>query len=229
MTNIYLPPRAPRELPSAGTQFAVCYGIVDLGTQGTTYGPKPQVMVQFEMLDETASNGKPLLLSRRYTMSADPKSSLRQDLESWLGRTLSDEEIARIDLSRFLGEAALLAIRHEARGDKIFANITSVLKPPSGREQKARPDTPMVAFSLQQRPFDGVGFARLPQWLQTVIANAPEYKRARDAVPLSAGWPSRCVVSWKPLLLHPCHMLNHSPVPQRANTLYLLLLAVSGC
>jgi hypothetical protein len=186
-------------------------------------------MVQFEMLDETASNGKSLLLSRRYTMSADPKSSLRQDLESWLGRTLSDEEIARIDLSRFLGEAALLAIRHEARGDKIFANITSVLKPPSGREQKARPDTPMVAFSLQQRPFDGVGFARLPQWLQTVIANAPEYKRARDAVPLSAGWPSRCVVSWKPLLLHPCHMLNHSPVPQRANTLYLLLLAVSGC
>jgi len=38
MSEIYLPSRKERELPSAGTQFAVCCGIIELGTQPTTYG-----------------------------------------------------------------------------------------------------------------------------------------------------------------------------------------------
>jgi hypothetical protein len=117
VNEIYLPSRASRELPSAGTQFAVCYGIVELGTQPTTYGPKSQVMLQFELLDEAGSNGKPLLLSRRYTMSGDPKSALRQDLESWLGRAISDEKVGRLNLSQFLGATALgSGTRHGATG-----------------------------------------------------------------------------------------------------------------
>ena len=185
MSEIYLPSRKERELPSAGTQFAVCCGVIELGTQPTTYGSKAQVMLQFEMLDEIGTNGKPLLLSRRYTMSVDPRSTLRQDLESWLGRALSDEELGRLDLSQFLGATALLAMRHESRGDKTYANITSVLKPPAGREPRARPDGPMVAFSLQQRPFDEAGYARLPDWLRAVIANSPDYRRAKEWVPPS--------------------------------------------
>jgi hypothetical protein len=54
-----------------------------------------------------------------------------------------------------------------------------------GREPRARPASQVIAFSLQQRPFDEAGYARLPEWLRTVIANSPDYKRAKEWVPPS--------------------------------------------
>jgi hypothetical protein len=195
--SLFLPTRKERELPPSGMQFAVCYGVVELGTQPTNYGSKPQIQLQFELIEKTAANGKPLTLFRRYTMSADPRSTLRQDLESWVGRTLTDEELGRLDLAQFLGATVLLNIRHEARGDKTYANITAVLPPPEGRERRARPLSPIVEFSLQQRPFDEDGYERLPDWLKMVLRTLPSTRRRRPRHRRRRRCRTGCVCSWR--------------------------------
>src|SRR5215467_3250143 len=100
MGNIYMPSRAQRKIPPPGMHRGVCYVMAELGTLLTSYEPKPQLLMVFELLETVSSSGKPYELARRYTLTSDPMGKLRQDLESWLGRALTDEALARIDLSQ---------------------------------------------------------------------------------------------------------------------------------
>jgi hypothetical protein len=126
--------------------------LAELGTQQTSYGPKPQLLLMFELLDEVMSSGKPFLLARRYTLTSDPMGSLRQDLEGWFGKTLTDEALAQINLTQLLGAVAQIAVKHETRGDRTYANIVSLSPPTRGTPQRAEATTGFLAFSLSE-PF----------------------------------------------------------------------------
>jgi hypothetical protein len=135
----------------------------------------------FELLDEVMSSGKPFLLARRYTLTSDPMGSLRQDLEGWFGKTLTDEALAQINLTQLLGAVAQITVKHETRGDRTYANIVSLSPPTRGTPQRAEATTGFLAFSLSE-PFAAAEYAALPQWVQTTIAQSPECRQARGGL-----------------------------------------------
>jgi hypothetical protein len=181
MTSIYIPTRPPREIPPAGMHRAACFTIAELGVQPSIkYGPKPKILFQFETLDIANQAGKPFVLRRTYTETLDPQGALRPDIEGWFGKSLTDTELAELDFADLLGAVWQLGVMHQQSGDKVYANITSVMAPPAGGPKKVKTFYDPVSFSLQARPFAAAEYSALPQWVQTVVSQSPDYRRARQ-------------------------------------------------
>jgi hypothetical protein len=177
--DIYLESRPQRELPPPGMHRAVCTCVAELGTQVTQFGPKSQLLFMFELLDLVTSSGQPFLLRRTYTSTLDPMGALRPDLEGWAGRNLQADELARLNIASLLGTCCLLGVKHDNRGERVYANITSIMARPPGTPEREQPRTALVAFSLRAEPFAMAEYATLPQWVQQTIAKSPEYQRRR--------------------------------------------------
>jgi hypothetical protein len=168
-------PRSPREQPPAGSHNAVITGVIDLGSQPTAYGLKPQVMIQFQLVDEKTSGGRPFTLNRRYNYTSHPSGSLRSDLDALFGQPLSSADIAKFDLAGLLGMTCIVGVSHVDRNDRTYANIMSVMQRPKGVPARM-PCDDGGAFSLSDEPFDRAGFDALPQWIQTLISQSPEFQ-----------------------------------------------------
>lgn len=124
-------------LPDEGTVQAVCAGVWDLGMQKTSYKGvdkiQHKVVVAWEinqMIDSPQSeyHGKPYMLSKTYTLSLFENASLRHDLESWRGKAYTEAEInVGVDVEKLYGVNCLVGVAHVTKGDKTYANITSIL------------------------------------------------------------------------------------------------------
>ena len=117
---ITLPEEKSYELSPPGSHTAICFRVVDLGTQFGMYGPKRQILISWELPDEQMADGRPFTVSRRYTFSSNRKSALRADIEGWLGRVLTATDFGRFDLSQLLGSTCLVGIKHETRETVAF-------------------------------------------------------------------------------------------------------------
>lgn len=69
-------------IPEEGIYNAVCVDVVDLGMLDTPWGKKHKVSIVFE-LDQEDRDGSRYIVSRRFTMSLNERSHLRQSLEKW--------------------------------------------------------------------------------------------------------------------------------------------------
>ena len=124
-----------RILIPAGTHVARCYGIIDLGTQ---YSEKfgnwaRKVQFQWELPNELMDDGRPLAISKKYTLSLNEKASLKKDVESWLGRSITEkEEKEGFALGSLLGAPCLLSVIHAESNNKTYANIAGVMSVPKG-------------------------------------------------------------------------------------------------
>lgn len=171
----------PRQLPPAGTHVARCYSIIELGTQATAFGEKPQVMFSWELPNETAvfkeENGpQPFAVHKTYTLSLFEKASLTHDLEAWMGRQLTADERKGFDIAKFLGQPCLLTIVHKTvESGKTYANIGGVTALAKGMVCP-KAVNPKVEYSLSSSP--NSVYLGLPQWLQERIAKAQEWDRA---------------------------------------------------
>ena len=80
----------------AGSHLAVCYRIIDLGTQKVVFQNENKflrkVMVSWELPDEKMDDGRPFVISKRYTWSMHEKATLRKHLEAWRGKGFSEED-----------------------------------------------------------------------------------------------------------------------------------------
>lgn len=177
--------------PEAGTFTAVCCSIVDLGTQVSTYEGETKaarkIMLAFELTDPDAGqrdDGSPHIVRKRFTASLHAKAGLRKFLESWRGRPFDAQELKGFSLPVLLGKPCLLGIVHEAKGDKVYANLSSVMKLPKGMTAPAGTEQP-AAFDMSDP--DWQVFGRLGSRLQDQIAESPEFKalQAAGAVPKS--------------------------------------------
>ena len=186
---ITLPEEQAYELAPAGSHTAICFRVVDLGTQPGIYGPKWQILCSWELFDEPMVDGRPFTISRRYTLSSNRKAALRADTEGVLGRALTAADFGRFDLATLLGMTATVGVKHETRDDgRTFANITSIMKRPKAVAERLPCSNEAIAFSLADRPFREHEFEQLPQWLRDVIARSPEYEmaiRPQAQVPVS--------------------------------------------
>ena len=109
-------PQFDRELPPAGDTLGVCFEVFNLGMQDTTFGAKPQAMIYFEIdVRYTVGDykGKRMLIGTRpYTASLSARANLRKDLESWRGRSFTDEELKGFNIKKVKGAPAILTIVH---------------------------------------------------------------------------------------------------------------------
>jgi hypothetical protein len=116
----------------AGVHQAVCVDVIDKGmveTKGFDGGaPKKKHMISVAwQINEARDDGKRHVIYRRYTLSLNEKASLRKDLESWRGRPFTREEEMGFDVEKLIGANCLLNVQHKPSGDRVYANVVSIM------------------------------------------------------------------------------------------------------
>lgn len=165
--------------PPEGTHLAVCYRVIDLGTQqvewqGTTKH-QHKILLSWELPDERMDDGRPFTISQRYTLSSSEKSKLRQDLEAWRGKKFADDEIASFDIKNLIGVGCYLSVVHSHKNGSTYANVQSIVKLPKGTKANP-PENTAIYFSLDH--FEAGVFEMLSEGIRNVIVKSPEYGEA---------------------------------------------------
>lgn len=173
------------ELPPAGTHVAVCYRLIDLGTQQVEWQGaikrQRKIMFSWELPDELMTEGdhagKPFSVHQRYTFSSSDKSRLRQDLEAWRGQPFKDTDFGPggFDIKNVLGKACMLQIIHAEKPKGTYANIAALMKLPKGMPGPT-PKNVCIYFTLDQ--FNPEIFNSLSDGIKKVIMASPEYGEA---------------------------------------------------
>lgn len=157
----------------AGTHFGVCSLVADIGLQpGSGMYPKPKriLYLRFEIPAERVSwekDGKkfdgPAVIYERFTASMNKKALLRAALEAWYGTSFTDEQAAKVDISKVLGRPATLSVVHNKSGDKVYANVASIGPLPKGMPPVVA-ENELVLFEN-----NGKGLDKLPKFLQEKV------------------------------------------------------------
>jgi hypothetical protein len=175
----------------AGTHQAVCYGVIELGTQHNEYFNKDQeqVLICWELSNERIDiekNGErknmPRVISKIYTNVITEKSNLAKDLASWRGKAMSEEEIEKFDLFNVIGKNCLVTVVHAEKNRKTYANVQSV-----GRLMKGMPEriveTPVIKFSFEDNGNNVP--EEIPEWIANIIKKSREFTGEPVADPQS--------------------------------------------
>lgn len=147
-----------------GTHIALCFRIVDVGTQPDTgYGEKRKVVINWELPHERVTyDGKdmPMALSRIYALTLGKRSNLRKDLVAWRGRDFTAAELEGFELKNILGKPCQVTVTHNKDGR---AGVDSVVGVPKGMTPPPLAN-PLVEYSVD----DGktTTYDKLPDWLK---------------------------------------------------------------
>jgi len=170
----------------AGVQHAVCYQVIDIGTQPSlgNFPARRKVKICWELPNEKimvrAKDGKaeielPRAISKDYTLSTDTKANLRKDLEAWRGRPFTADEVKVFEVGKLIGANCQLNVIHKpsADGSKIYANVNGIMPLPKGA-MKLKPENPTLVYDI---PEEGpISFPDgMPDWMQNQIKNSDEY------------------------------------------------------
>lgn len=167
-----------------GSHMAVCYRVIDLGTQRWEYQGEPQigrkVLIAWELHGEaddgtplTMEDGQPLSVSKKYTLSLGKKAALRADLEAWRGKAFTAEELNGFDIGTLLGVPCMITIKHDKKGEKTYSNVAGVTRFPAAlKNSKPKPVNAMQVFDVSE--FDRSVYESLPEWIRTQIDQSVE-------------------------------------------------------
>jgi hypothetical protein len=170
------------ELVPAGNHLGVCWQVIDLGTQTTTFNDEikkaRRILIGWELPNELMSDGRPFVVSRRYTFSVHEKAMFRKHLESWRGKKFADEDFGEdgFDVRNLIGKACFVNVVHSPSSDRTYANVDSVAPLPKGMPSPELVNEP-IYLSLESGEFDPAVYQSLPEWLQGVIFDAPEFSK----------------------------------------------------
>ena len=171
----------------AGMHLARCYRIIDLGSQKTEYKGQaklsPKVLFQFEVHSEddegsalVTPDGKPLSISKQYTLSLNENAILRRDLQSWRGRPFTEEELKSFNLENVLSQWCMLNVVHSEYNGKNYSNIDNINPVPGTLKKSGLPEAvndPKI-FSIRNADMDL--FDSLSENLQAKIKLSPEWE-----------------------------------------------------
>jgi hypothetical protein len=175
------------KIPPSGSFLGRLYRILDLGTQKVEWQGaikmQRKLMFSFELHGEdndgqalTTNDGKPLMISKRYTMSLGEQSTLRKDLESWRGKKFTAEELLGFDLNVLLGKFAMCNVTHNDREGKTYANLSGLSQVPAALKKMPEPTgvNDLLIFSLDA--FDQAKFDSLSEGLKDIIKKSAEWR-----------------------------------------------------
>ena len=168
-------PKVPPVEP--GVYMAVCIGFVDLGEQYSekfkSYSNKG--MYIWELPGETIEvdgEMKPRQLSKEFAISASNKSNLRKFIESWNGKSYSDEEFLEFDLFDQIGKPCQLNV--VLNETKEYANVDNLMPIPRGFPAPTT-DTKLIRWDMEI--WDDSVFSELPEWIQDKIKKSSQYQK----------------------------------------------------
>lgn len=184
-----LPSLTPNYVPlSAGTHSAVCFQVLDFGTQEDLYEGKttikPKIWLGFEVPSELKSDGEPFVIGREYTFSSSERSTFRKHLQAWRGKPFEDSDFGpegSFDVENLIGVGCLISVEHNKNERAV---ITSIMAMPKGAVAPVA-KTPR-SFLDMSGSFDVEVYNSLPEWMQERIAQSPEFREAAPALAGSA-------------------------------------------
>jgi len=173
------------EMIPSGSFIARCYKMIDVGTHTVSWGDEPikpqrQVYLFWEILEDedgekvAMKDGRPFSVQNRYTLSTHPKSKLRQIVDTWRGKALTDSEAIDFDVAVLAGQYCRLQINHVEANGKTYANVTAVgftKKKPTGQNE-------VTVWSVAEPNMEQL--STMPQWLQDKIAESMEMADRQD-------------------------------------------------
>lgn len=159
----------------AGTHVGICVMVVDLGIQaGGKFKPSRKVYLRWELPNERTTwkdrdgneHEGPMIIGKQYTLSLSEKANLRSDLESWRGRSFTEQELEGFDLINVLGKACMIGVTHNVSNKKTYANVAAVMGLAKGTPIP-KPQNKPVSYSPDEH--DQAVYDSLPDWLKEVI------------------------------------------------------------
>ena len=134
----------------SGVHQAVCVDVVDLGIVPGKYGPKSKLKLIWQLKTRN-KKGERFQVRATYTQSLMEGSNLRRDLESWRGRSFTQEELENFDVEKLLGVNCQLSLKQEKSKStgRLYAKVTAVLEPLKGAAFELNPE------KYQREPWAG--------------------------------------------------------------------------
>lgn len=176
---MHMPETTEFEIAPQGTFLAICYQVIDLGHQDTTYmgdvRKKPKIRIAWELTSEKMDDGRPFSVAGNYTLTPDERGNLRKTITSWAGKKFTDDQFRAFDFTRLLGKPCFITVVHNDSGEKTYANVDTVMGLPEGTPVPEQTN-PNVYFDMQT--FDAQVYETLPDWMKEKIAKSFEYQRA---------------------------------------------------
>jgi hypothetical protein len=138
------------DLVPAGQYLGVCVDFVDIGMVETSWRGEKRMThkcrIVFELAETNPKTGDRYIAGERFTASLSEKANLRAFLEQWRGQPFTADELKGFDTEKLIGANAYVQIVHNAKDDKTYDNINSVMKPmkgtarlePSGKYQRVK-------------------------------------------------------------------------------------------
>jgi hypothetical protein len=148
-----------------GLRSAVLVNVFDIGLQRGFRGDvNPECVFLWELAD-LKKDGNPFTVTRRYTASLNEKANLRRDLESWRGKTYTDEEIKAYNTDILIGINCRLNLVKKAKTNgKEYIEVAGVMKPEG---------SPTALKAKTSRTF-------IPDWVAKAIAEQVRTDEPRD-------------------------------------------------
>jgi hypothetical protein len=172
------------KIAPAGLHMARLFSIIDLGHQAVEWAGETKIMHKVVLTwelhgDDDAGqplqtdDKKPLIVSKRYTVSLGDQARLRQDLESWSNKKMTAEDRKNFDLKALLGKFCMVNITHSEDGK--YANISGISPVPSAlRNVQPEGVNPINHFWLAE--FDQAKYDALPKYYKEKIAESSEWR-----------------------------------------------------
>ena len=182
----------------AGVHLACCYRIIDLGTQKTTYMGQSKmsakVLFQFEVHTENddgtpllTQDGKPLSISKQYTLSLGENAIMRRDLQSWRGKGFTDDELKSFELENVLGQWCMINVVHTSKDGKTYANVDNITPVPAAIKKNGLPDAANAPVLFSIRDADMAVFETFSDYIKDKIKSSPEWEAfGKHATPYEA-------------------------------------------
>jgi hypothetical protein len=169
------------EKAPAGNHLAVCYEVIDLGTQEVEYQNEKKrqrkIWLSWELPNELMDDGRPYVIGKRYTLSSFERAKLRTDLESWRGCKFQDEDFGpegKFDIKNVIGVGCFLNVVHSESNGRMYANIEAIAALPKGTVTPPLSNDRLY-LSLEKEDFDPEAFMALSERMQDTIRKSPEY------------------------------------------------------
>jgi hypothetical protein len=178
----------------AGTHPGALVALIDLGSHFASFKGQPErkvrklaLVLEFEAEGRDGTD-KRFHIAAEYAMGyADDgglvmgkRSHLRKIMEAWAGKAYADGEVP--DFTRALGRPCLVSVIHEEVGERSYARLSAVNKPPKGMALDFKPSrTPFSFLADSQDEAPGAKDDDKTEWLPRIFG-----ERIRDVV-------SRCL------------------------------------
>lgn len=185
-----------KPIPPVGQHLAVCFCIIDLGTQlesfkGAEPKPTPKIHIGWEFCSpklratfDKEKGEQPMAVFQKYSYYLGSKANFGKMIKNWVGKEIT--ELTYEQLIKFRGRSAMIQVEHNPDKTKVddktkkpilYANIasagTAVFIRPEEIPQPKSMSNEWLLFSLDH--FSWEVFNKIPKFLQETIMKSAEW------------------------------------------------------